>query len=99
MEETLTIKQVADYLQMDYQTVFKHRFRWGFFRMEGSNVWRITKSGLEKAQKRSNNADRLALSVEEVKLCRSTKEKKVTTGGLISQPRVVKELDTLLARM
>ncbi|WP_324681546.1 helix-turn-helix domain-containing protein [Bibersteinia trehalosi] len=99
MEDTLSIKQVAQHLGMDYNTVYHHRFNWGFFRLKGSKLWRINKSDLEQLKKRSNNTDRLALSVDEVQLCRSSNEKKTAHGGLISQPQAVKELDALLARL
>ncbi|MCR1837601.1 helix-turn-helix domain-containing protein [Pasteurella caecimuris] len=99
MEETLTIKQVAKYLNLKERTVRNHIYDWGFFKMTGSRVWRIHKSDLDLLKKRSDNADRLALSVEEVQLCRSTKETKMARGGLISQPQAVKELDAQLARL
>ncbi|MCQ9124322.1 DNA-binding protein [Rodentibacter mrazii] len=99
MEETLTIKQVAKYLNLKERTVRNHIYDWGFFKMAGSRVWRIHKSDLDLLKKRSDNADRLALSVEEVQLCRSTKETKTARGGLILQPQAVKELDAQLARL
>lgn len=97
--ETLTIRQVADHLNLSQSAVRNHLYDWGFFKMKGSNRWLIHKSDLDLLKERANNTDRSALSVEEVKLCRSTKEKKAVRGGLISQPRVVRELDDLLARL
>lgn len=99
MEETLTIKQVAKHLNLSQSAVRNHLSDWGFFKMKGSNRWLIHKSDLDLLKKRANNDDRLALSVEEVKLCRSTKEQKTVRGGLISQPQAVKELDVRLARL
>ena len=94
--EALTISQAAEYLNCHYQTVYRHRKNWGFFKMAGSKVWRVTKSELDLHKEKANNPDRLALSVEEVNLCRSTKMTK--SIGLISQRQAVKELDALLAQ-
>ncbi|WP_075290674.1 helix-turn-helix domain-containing protein [Histophilus somni] len=99
MEETLTIKQVAKHLNLSQSAVRNHLYDWGFFRMKGSNRWLIHKSDLDLLKKRANNSDRLALSVEEVTLCRSTEEQKMAHGGLISQPQAVRELDALLAQL
>lgn len=94
--EHLTIKQAAKELKFHHSTVRKHLLEWKFFQMPGSRVWRVRRSDLERVKEIMNNPDRLALSVEEVKLCRSTKEEKYT--GLLSLPRVAKELDVLLAQ-
>lgn len=99
MTEYLRIKDVAKELKLSVRTVRNHIHQWGFFRMKGSRIWLIKRSDLDLLKKRSNNTDRLALSVEEVTLCRSTKEKKTVRGGLISQPQVVRELDARLARL
>lgn len=97
--ETLTIKQAAKSLNCHPNTVRNHLIEWGFSQMPGSRVWRVEKSRLDLMVKGSNNSGRLALSVEEVTLCRSTKEKKTARGGLISQRQVEKELDALLAQL
>ena len=95
MQQTLTMKETAEYLGCHYQTVYKHRQAWGFFKMKGSKVWRVLKSDLDLHKEKANNPDRLALSVEEENLCRSTKETK--SIGLLSQRQAVRELDALLA--
>ena len=97
--EHLTINQVAKELNCHPNTVRQHLADWGFFKMAGSKVWRVSRIDLDRVKKQANNADRLALSVEEVTLCRSTKEQKTVRGGLISQPQAVKELDALLAQL
>lgn len=51
MEQTLTIKQTAKLLNLSYSTVFNHRHKWGFFQMEGSNIWLVEKSVLEQRKK------------------------------------------------
>lgn len=38
-ERTLTIKEVANLLNLSYSTVFAHRFKWGFFK------WKVRKRG------------------------------------------------------
>ncbi|MDY5106923.1 helix-turn-helix domain-containing protein [Actinobacillus minor] len=96
MQQTLTMKETAEYLGCHYQTVYKHRQEWGFFKMKGSKIWRVLKSDLDLHKEKANNPDRLALSVEEEKLCRSTKETK--SIGLLSQRQAVRELDALLAQ-
>lgn len=98
MEETLSIKQAAKHLGMCYSTVYSHRLDWGFFQMKGSKLWRIHKSDLEQLKKRSNNTGRLALSVDEVTLCRSSNEMKPAHGGWILPHQTAKELDALLAQ-
>lgn len=95
VEEVLTISEAAAYLKCHYQTVYKHKEDWGFFKMEKSAIWRVLKTELDKRKKTENNTDRLALSVDEVNLCRSTKETK--SIGLVSRHRAAKELDALLA--
>ena len=47
-ERTLTIKEVANLLNLSYSTVFAHRFKWGFFQMEGSKAWRVFREEKEK---------------------------------------------------
>ncbi|OOH92159.1 DNA-binding protein [Pasteurellaceae bacterium 15-036681] len=95
--ETLSIKQVASILNVSYGTVFNHRHQWGFYKMEGSRLWRIDKTDLDLLKKRSNNDRGLVLSVGEEKLCRSEKEE--TSITLTSIPLAVKELDALLKRL
>ncbi|GAB1661259.1 DNA-binding protein [Mannheimia haemolytica] len=95
--ETLSIKQVANILNVSYWTVFNNRHRWGFYQMDGSRLWRVDKSNLDLLKKRSNNDRGLALSVGEEKLCRS--EKEVTSITLTSTPLVEKELDALLKQL
>lgn len=51
-ERTLTIKEVADLLNLSYSTVFAHRFKWGFFQMEGSKAWRVFREDLDRCRKR-----------------------------------------------
>lgn len=97
MDEILKISQAAKYLDCHPNTVRNHLSEWGFWRMPGSRIWRVRKSYLDLIKEKSNNIGRLALSVEEITSCRSTKDK--TRGGLISQPQTEKELDDLLARM
>lgn len=97
MEETLTIKEVAALLKMNPSAVRGHLGEWGFFKLKGSRGWRILKADLKKIKVKGNNSDRLALSVDEVKLCQSSNAAKHI--GLISQPQAVVELENLLARM
>ncbi|MFC2552787.1 MAG: helix-turn-helix domain-containing protein [Rodentibacter sp.] len=97
MGETLTIKEVAKLLKMSPSAVRGHLSEWGFFRLKGSRVWRINRTDLDKIKIKGNNPDRLALSVDEVKLCQSSNAAKHI--GLISQPQAVVELENLLARM
>ncbi|TCJ96189.1 hypothetical protein EV694_1741 [Volucribacter psittacicida] len=99
MEQALSIQDVADLLKMSYSAVYNNRERWGFFRMEGSRIWRIYKADLEKNRKKQNNVCRLEMQVGDKELqCRSTK-KQMVSGGLISERRVAKELDTLLKQL
>lgn len=96
MDQTLTIKEAAEYLNFSYHTVFHYRHKWGFFRMNGVRGWRIHKKDLDQHKKRSNN-DPQVNSVgryQKDKLCRSSNE--MTTGGLILLHQVEKELDGLL---
>lgn len=95
--EALSIKQVANILNLSYRTVFNHRHKWGFYKMEGSRLWRMDKTDLDLLKKRSNNSRGLALSVGEEKLCRSEKEE--TSITLTSTPLVVRELDELLKQL
>ena len=97
MSETLTIKQAAKYLNMSEGAVRNHVTDWGFFKLPGSNAWRVEVAHLDKIKIYGNNLDRLALSVDEVKLCQSSNAAKHI--GLISQPQAVVELENLLARM
>lgn len=98
-DRILTIKEAAEYTGYSPKTIRNHTSDWRFFKMPNSRIWKVRKSDLDLIMKGENNTDRLALSVEEVKLCRSTKEKTVKHGGLISQPQTVRELDALLKRL
>ncbi|MCI5763149.1 helix-turn-helix domain-containing protein [Actinobacillus porcinus] len=98
--KTLTIQEVADLLNLSYRTVYSHRFRWGFFQMEGSRVWRVFENDLEKCRKKKNNVIRLVRSANNkkeggVEICRSIKEE-ISIGSTLP-PRVASELDRLLA--
>ncbi|WP_077064997.1 hypothetical protein [Mannheimia massilioguelmaensis] len=99
-DQALSLQQVAKLLNMSYGAVYNNRYRWGAFQMEGSRVWRIYKSDLEKNRKKQNNVCRLEMQVgdKEYKKCRSIKNRMVS-GGLISEHLAVKELDTLLKRL
>lgn len=106
--EHLTINQVAKELNCHPNTVRQHLADWGFFKMVGSEVWRIKREDLERAKKRagidpirkrSDNDRGLSLSVEENKKCRSTDEKQTVRGGLISQPQTARELREALERL
>ncbi|EDK13493.1 hypothetical protein CGSHiR3021_01462 [Haemophilus influenzae 22.4-21] len=44
-------KTTAKLLNLSYSTVFSHRHKWGFFQMEGSNIWLVEKSVLEQRKK------------------------------------------------
>ncbi|MFP4689936.1 helix-turn-helix domain-containing protein, partial [Pasteurella multocida] len=100
MEKALTIKEVADRLNMSVSAVRNQIYNWNFFKMKGCRGWRILESDLAKHKEWSNNNNRLALSVDDKEiLCRSTKEKEMARGGLISHRQTVKELDDLLDRM
>lgn len=77
-ERTLTIKEVADLLNLSYSTVFAHRFKWGFFQMEGSKAWRVFREDLDRCRKRKNNVIRL-VGLTDIKnggknKCQSTRE-------------------------
>ncbi|MGV6989617.1 helix-turn-helix domain-containing protein [Testudinibacter sp. P80/BLE/0925] len=100
MEKALTINDVAEMLSLSYGTVYNHRYKWGFFKMEGSRIWRIYQSDLEKNRKKQNNVCRLEMQVgdKENPKCRSTKHQ-VVSGGLISERRAVRELDALLKQL
>ena len=101
MEQTLTIKQTAKLLNLSYSAVFNHRHKWGFFQMEGSNIWLVEKSVLEQRRKKQNN---LYCDVQvgdysvENRKCRS---EKINTayGKSILPHRAEKELDALLKQL
>lgn len=97
MEKCLTVKEASKFLNVSEGTVRKHLHEWGFFRMIGSRVWRIKESDLEKYKQQGNN-DLQVVSVgrKKDKLCRSTKEKKAPSGGLILLRQAAAELDVLL---
>lgn len=106
--EHLTINQVAKELNCHPNTVRQHLVDWGFFKMESSAVWRISRENFERAKrrasidqikKRSDNDRGLSLSVEEKRKCRSTEDKQTARGGLISQPQTARELREALARL
>ncbi|MDU8925616.1 helix-turn-helix domain-containing protein [Pasteurellaceae bacterium LIM206] len=96
-EKALTLKEVAELLNMSYAAVYNHRHQWGAFQMEGSSAWRIYPSDLENARKKKNNVFRLARLTPSTgeKQCQSTNEK--TSIGWILPHQVEKELDDLLA--
>ncbi|WP_373766345.1 helix-turn-helix domain-containing protein [Glaesserella sp.] len=98
MEKTLSIKQVAKYLNLAQNTIRSHAIEWGFFKMPGSRVWRINKNDLDRIKKRFNNSLRVDLvgCTNKDTLCQSTKDKTAPYGGLISQHQVGRELDALL---
>ena len=66
--------------------------------MEDSRSWRIYPSDLDQGRKNRNNVCRLEVQIgnKEIK-CRSIKNQ-VVSGGLTSQRRADKELDTRLWR-
>ncbi|MDX3991374.1 hypothetical protein, partial [Pasteurella multocida] len=84
-----------------FSKTIKNRLKWEkmishFKRLRFSNF----AAGYTKHKEWSNNNNRLALSVDDKEiLCRSTKEKEMARGGLISHRQTVKELDDLLDRM
>ncbi|HHF1624311.1 TPA: hypothetical protein ACPI87_001234 [Haemophilus influenzae] len=41
MEPTLTICDVAKYLNLSETTVRKNKLKWGFFQMEGARMWQF----------------------------------------------------------
>lgn len=97
-ERTLTIKEVAHLLNLSYSTVFAHRFKWGFFQMEGSKAWRVFREDLDRCRKRKNNVIRL-VGLTDIKnggknKCQSTREE-VHIGSIL-QHRVANELDEAL---
>ncbi|TFJ89143.1 DNA-binding protein [Lonepinella koalarum] len=100
MEQAISLQTVSKMLNMSYSAVYNNRLRWGAFQMEGSRLWRIFPSVLEKHCKKQNNVCRLEIQVgdKEHLTCRSTKNQTVS-GGLISERQAVKELDTLLKRL
>ncbi len=49
--EHLTINQVAKELNCHPNTVRQHLADWGFFKMVGSEVWRINREDLERAKR------------------------------------------------
>lgn len=97
--EHLTINQVAKELNCHPNTVRQHLADWRFFKMAGSKVWRVARTDLDRVKKQANNDRGLSLSVEENKKCRSTDEKQMARGGLISQPQTARELREALARL
>lgn len=96
IERTLTIKEVADLLNLSYSTVFAHRFKWGFSR------WKVRKRGervfredLDRCRKEKSNVIRL-VGLTDIKnggknKCQSTREE--THIGSILQHRVANELN------
>ncbi|MCO4167115.1 MULTISPECIES: helix-turn-helix domain-containing protein [Actinobacillus] len=99
MEQTLSLQDVAVLLNLSYRTVYNNRFRWGAFKMQGSRVWRIYRSDLEKHKQHVDN-DLQVISVGRKKdnLCRSTNEKTAQSGGLMLLRQAEAELDALLKR-
>ncbi|KAA6209288.1 DNA-binding protein [Avibacterium paragallinarum] len=99
MEETLTISEVASKLKMSYGAVYAHRFHWGFFQMEGSRVWRVSKTTLDQKRQKTHNVCRLDDQVgDKEKLCRSEKMNSVY-GRSILPHRAARELDALLKQL
>lgn len=97
-DRTLTIKEVADLLNLSYSTVFAHRLKWGFFQMEGSRAWRVFREDLDRCRKRKNNVIRLVGLTDKKDggkdRCQSTKEA-ILIGSTL-QHRVANELDAAL---
>ncbi|MDX3991260.1 helix-turn-helix domain-containing protein [Pasteurella multocida] len=48
MEKALTIKEVADRLNMSVSAVRNQIYNWNFFKMKGCRGWRILESDLAK---------------------------------------------------
>ncbi len=99
MEEALTIKQAAKRLNLSYSTVYQQRLNWGFFRMNGSSVWRIYPSELDRNRQEMQNTSRLGVLVgDKEKKCRSEKTK-MASGKLISPHRTASEFDAVVKRL
>ncbi|BFU60731.1 MULTISPECIES: helix-turn-helix domain-containing protein [Rodentibacter] len=97
-DRTLTIREVADLLNLSYNTVFAHRLKWGFFQMEGSRVWRVFREDLDHCRKRKNNVIRL-VGLTDTKnggkdRCQSSREAMYIGSTL--QHQVANELDEAL---
>ncbi|THA05472.1 helix-turn-helix domain-containing protein [Rodentibacter pneumotropicus] len=100
MEETLTIKQVAKYLNLKERTVRNHIYDWGFFKMAGSRVWRVYPSDLVKNRRKENNMRRLCVQVgdSEKRKCRSEKTNSAY-GKSILPRRAASEFDAVVKRL
>ncbi|WP_077500273.1 DNA-binding protein [Rodentibacter rarus] len=100
MEQTLTIQEVAKELNISESSVRKHRLEWGFFRMEGSRIWRVYPSDLVKNRRKENNIRRLCVQVgdSEKKKCRSEKTNSAY-GKSILPRRAASEFDAVVKRL
>lgn len=102
MNEALSIKEAAEYLNLSYQTVFHHRYQWGFFKMKGSRLWRVHKTTLDQNRETLNNVSRLCVQVGdktmEKQKCRSEKIK-AASGKLTLPHRTASEFDAVVKRL
>ncbi|QIA76702.1 helix-turn-helix domain-containing protein [Rodentibacter caecimuris] len=100
MEQTLTIQQVAKELNISETSIRKNLINWGFFRMEGSRVWRVYPSDLVKNRRKENNMRRLCVQVgdSEKRKCRSEKTNSAY-GKSILPRRVASEFDAVVKRL
>lgn len=101
MEETLTIRDVARCLNVSENTVRKNKKKWGFFQMEGSRLWRVFESDLDRNRKKEEDTSRLCAQVGdklEKRKCRSEKTK-MACGKLTSPHRMASDFDAAVKRL
>ncbi|HHY1073104.1 TPA: helix-turn-helix domain-containing protein, partial [Haemophilus influenzae] len=101
MEQTLTIRDVAKCLNLSETTVRKNKLKWGFFQMEGSRMWRVFKSDLDRNRKKAENLSDLYAKVgdtQEKQKCRSAKIK-MACGKSILPHQAASEFDAVVKQL
>ena len=101
MEQLLTIRDVARYLNLSETTVRKNRYKWGFFRIKGTRVWRIYREDLDRNRKKAENLADLYAKVgetQEKQKCRSAKTK-TACGKSILLRQAASEFDAAVKQL